>query len=140
MADYTAIRFEDMEPTFNGMFRRARASLGVTSFGMQVLEMGPESGEFYPNHNHEHDSQEEVYVVIAGSADFDIEGDTVHAEPEMAIRVAPGTKRKIEPGPDGVKMIVLGAIPGAVYAAPAFTELGGPPPGPESSMPAATSA
>jgi hypothetical protein len=65
MADYTVKRFEEMEPIFGGVFRRARASLGVSSFGMQLLEMPPNGGDAYPDHDHHHDSQEEVYVILA---------------------------------------------------------------------------
>lgn len=130
MSDYTAMQLGDMEPIFGGMFRRARASLGVTSFGMQILQMPPGAGDNYPNHDHSHDGQEEIYVVLDGSADFDIEGDVVRAETDTAIRVAPGTKRHITPGAKGVKMLALGGVPGGIYEPPAFTELGGPEPGP----------
>jgi mannose-6-phosphate isomerase-like protein (cupin superfamily) len=128
MADYSIKRFEEMEPIFGGVFRRARAALGVSSFGMQILEMPPNGGDFYPNHDHQHDSQEEVYVILDGSADFDIEGERVHVEPETAIRVAADTKRKIKAGPQGVKILALGGVPGSAYKAPDFTELGGPEP------------
>ena len=129
MADYTVKQFDQMEPFLGGVFRRARASLGVSSFGMQILEM-PEGADFYPNHDHQQSGQEEVYVVLQGSADFDIEGERVHVEPETAMRVAPGAKRKIHPGPDGVRILALGGVPGEAYRAPNFTELGGPEPAP----------
>jgi mannose-6-phosphate isomerase-like protein (cupin superfamily) len=131
MADYTAKRFDEMEPILDGFFLRARASLGASSFGMQILQMTPGAGEFYPNHDHGHDGQEEVYVVLSGSADFDIEGERVRAKPETAIRVAPGTKRHIEPGADGVRILAIGGVPGGVYQPPEFTELGGPAPQPQ---------
>src|SRR5277367_6459622 len=53
-----------MEAILGGVFRRARASLGVTSFGMQLLELPPNGGDSYLNHDHDHDSQEEVYVLL----------------------------------------------------------------------------
>jgi mannose-6-phosphate isomerase-like protein (cupin superfamily) len=130
MADYTAKRFDEMEAILGGFFLRARASLGASSFGMQILQMPPNGGDFYPNHNHEHDGQEEVYVVLSGSAEFDIEGERVAAEPETAIRVAPGTKRHITPGSDGVRILAVGGVPGGAYQPPEFTELGGPEPAP----------
>jgi mannose-6-phosphate isomerase-like protein (cupin superfamily) len=130
MADYTVKRFDEMEAILDGVFRRARAELGVTSFGMQLLHM-PAGADFYPNHDHSHDGQEEVYVVLDGSADIDIEGERVHVERETAVRVAPDTKRQIRPGPDGVRMLVLGGVPGGVYEPPSFTELGGPVPVPD---------
>ncbi len=129
MADYTVKRFDEMEPILGGVFRRARASLGASAFGMQVLQMPP-GADFYPNHDHAHDGQEEVYVVLGGSADFDIDGERVHAEPETAIRVAPTTKRQIRPGPDGVRILAVGGVPGGTYQPPDFTALGGPEPSP----------
>jgi hypothetical protein len=37
MADVTAVAFEEMEPIYGGLARRARASLGVTAWGMQLM-------------------------------------------------------------------------------------------------------
>jgi mannose-6-phosphate isomerase-like protein (cupin superfamily) len=128
VADYTVKRFDEMEPIFGGFFRRARAALGASSFGMQILQMPPNSGELYPNHDHADTGTEEVYVILGGEADFDIEGERVHAEPEMAIRVGASTHRKIYPGPEGVRILALGGVPGEAYSPPAFTELGGPDP------------
>ena len=51
-----------MEPILGGFFLRARASLGASSFGMQILQMPPSSGEFYPNHDHADTGAEEVYA------------------------------------------------------------------------------
>jgi hypothetical protein len=42
--------------------------------------------------------------------------------------VGPATHRKIHPGPEGVKILALGGIPGGVYEPPDYTELGGPEP------------
>jgi mannose-6-phosphate isomerase-like protein (cupin superfamily) len=130
MADYTVKRFDEMEPILGGVFRRARASLGASAFGMQVLQM-PAGADFHPNHDHAHDGQEEVYVVLGGSADFDIDGERVHVEPETAVRVAPTTKRQIRPGPEGVRILAVGGVPGGTYRAPDFTDLGGPEPAPD---------
>src|SRR5437763_17033762 len=132
MADYTVKRFDEMEPIFGGFFLRTRASLGVTSFGMQVLNFPPNSGDAYPNHDHAESGQEEVYVVLRGGADFDIDGETVHLGPEMALRVGANAKRKISTGADAAQILALGAVPGVPYEAPAFTELGAPEPVPPS--------
>jgi hypothetical protein len=128
MADYTVKRFDEMEPIFGGFFLRSRASLGVSSFGMQILNFPPNFTEGYPNHDHAESGQEEVYVVLDGAADFDLEGESVHMEPKMALRVGASTKRCIASGPEGAQILALGATPGVVYEAPEFTELGGPVP------------
>ena len=53
MADYTVKTIDEMEAVFGGAFKRARAELGVTSFGMQVLDMPPNVDGQYPEHDHE---------------------------------------------------------------------------------------
>jgi hypothetical protein len=131
--DYTVKRFDEMEPIFGGFFLRTRASLGVTSMGIQVLNFPPNAGDGYPKHDHAASGQEEVYLVLDGAADFDIEGEKVRLEPKMALRVGPETKRHIRSGDQGACILALGAVPGAAYEAPQFTELGGPLPTPPAS-------
>jgi mannose-6-phosphate isomerase-like protein (cupin superfamily) len=128
MADFSALQIDETEAIFGGAFHRVRASLGVSSFGMQVIQMAP-GADFYPNHDHAETGQEEVYVVLDGSAEFDIEGEHVSAVRDTAVRVGPQTKRTIAPGPDGVRLLCLGAIPGQPYSPPQWSELGGPLPG-----------
>ena len=97
---------------------------------MQILQMPPSSGDFYPYHDHADTGMEEVYVVLDGEADFEIEGEPerLHAGPETAVRVGPATHRRIHPGPEGARILAIGGIPGGAYAPPPFTELGGPEP------------
>jgi mannose-6-phosphate isomerase-like protein (cupin superfamily) len=120
MSGYTAMRIDEMDSMHGGAMRLARASLGVTSFGMQVEEFPP-GFDKYPEHNHDHDGQEEVYLVLRGSAEMEVDGDRVTLDPETIVRVGPGSKRRILPGPEGVRILALGGIPGAVYEAPEFT-------------------
>jgi uncharacterized cupin superfamily protein len=127
MADYTVKRVDELEAVMGGAFKRARAELGVTSFGMQIIEMPP-NNDHYPEHDHATDGQEEVYMVLRGSADVDIEGERVALDPETLLRVAPGTKRKVLPGDQGVRILIVGGKPGAAYQAPDVSQLGAPDP------------
>ena len=52
MVDVTVASFEDMEPIYDGLARRARASLGVSGWGMQVMTLPP-NWDGYPNHRHD---------------------------------------------------------------------------------------
>jgi len=51
MPDVTLVAIDDMEPIHGGLLRRARAQLGVTAWGMQVLTLPPD-WDGYPGHNH----------------------------------------------------------------------------------------
>ena len=123
-AKWRVARLEDLER--RGRFIPVREALGIHSFGINAIKQG-DDGTLINEHD-ESGGQEEVYVVLSGEADFEIEGESVHAGPETALRVGATTHRKILPGPEGVKILVLGGVPGEVYSPPAFTELGGPDP------------
>lgn len=122
MSDYTSKNIKDMEAAFGGGFVKARAELGVTSFGMQVIQMPP-NYEDYPLHDHAESGQEEVFLAIKGSGWLDIEGERVDLEPDVFVRVGPEPKRKVFAGPEGLRMLALGGTPGAPYEVIEFTEL-----------------
>jgi uncharacterized cupin superfamily protein len=128
MGDYTIKKIDDMEGIYGGAFKRARAALGVESFGMQVLDMPPNVDGQYPEHDHSEDRQEEVYMPLAGACEIEIDGDRHRLEPNMMVRVAPGTKRTIRTGEEGCRILALGGCPGEVYEAPEVTKLGSPDP------------
>jgi mannose-6-phosphate isomerase-like protein (cupin superfamily) len=127
MVDYTAKRVADMEAVFRGSFRKARAELGVTSFGLQILEFPPNANR-YPEHDHAPDGQEEVYVVLSGSGEMEVDGDRIAMEPETLIRVGPGAKRKLTTAAEPMNVLVIGGVPGRAYEVVQFTELGEPDP------------
>ena len=127
MADYTIKRIDDMEAAFRGAFKRARAELGVSSFGMQVVDI-PGGVTAYPEHDHSGDRQEEVYVTLRGGGEIEIEGERHKLDPEAMVRVGPGTKRKVWPSEEGVRLLIVGGVPGAAYEPPDVTQLGAPDP------------
>ncbi len=81
MPDYTAKKISDMQAGFGGGFIKARAELGVSSFGMQVIAMPPNFTD-YPEHDHGEDGQEEVYAVLDGSGTMEIEGENIAMDSE----------------------------------------------------------
>jgi mannose-6-phosphate isomerase-like protein (cupin superfamily) len=120
MDDVTHKRIEEIEPysgkgTIPGIkFRPAGRALGVTAWGMNVAEIeGGCTG--YPEHEHSKDGQEEVYVVLRGSARMHLGAAIVSLKPGSMIRVAPTQKRKIIPDKDGVTVLVIGSTPGKAY-------------------------
>jgi len=116
MADITIKRFDDLDSyQGEGRFRYAAKSLGVSSWGMNILKL-PAGWSDYPEHDHSKDGQEEVYLALAGSAELKADGETFTLEPGVLARVGPGQKRKIVPGPNGVTLLALGGTPGKAYA------------------------
>lgn len=127
MADVTVKRVEDFEAIFGGGFRRVRAGLGVTSFGIGVMDLPP-NFEHYPEHDQTHDDQEEVYTVLSGRVALRVGGEEYELEPGMFARVGASEKRKLITGDEPARVLAMGAIPGKVYDPPEFTYEGAAPP------------
>ena len=124
MSDYTAKRIGDMEAAYSGGFVKVRAELGVTSFGLQVIQLPPDYKD-YPLHDHAESGQEEVFLALKGSGWIEIGDERVELEPEVFVRVGPKPKRKVFSGPQGLQMLAIGAAPGSPYEIVAMTELEG---------------
>ena len=127
MGNYAVRRIDEMEAIFQGAFKRAGAELGVESFGLQIFDM-PAGNDQYPEHDHSEDGQEEVYVTLRGSGEWDVEGERVAVDPEMVVRISAGTKRKLLPGPEGIRVLALGGVPGKIYERAEPFKLGAPDP------------
>ena len=127
MADVTVRRIEEFEAIFGGGFRRVRAGLGVTSFGIAVIEL-PSGFVDYPEHDQTHDNQEEVYTVLSGRATLHVGGEQHELSPGTWARVGPRELRKISTGDEPARVLAVGGALGTAYVAPEFTEQGAPDP------------
>jgi len=128
--DVTLVEIDEMESFYGGLARRARAALGVTAWGMQVMTLPPH----WESYVHSHDGsspesgQEEVYIPLDGSAELVVGEERFELRRGLMARVGPNVARKIVSGGDGVRFIALGGVPGKAYSALPWTELGGPVP------------
>jgi mannose-6-phosphate isomerase-like protein (cupin superfamily) len=127
MSDYAVKRIGEMEAVYQGAFKRARAELGVESFGMQVIDMPP-NFDGYPEHDHTHDDQEEVFLALRGGGEIEIEGERFPLDDDHMVRVGAQPKRKVWPGSEGIRLLVISGVPGGVYQPPDLSKLGEPDP------------
>jgi uncharacterized cupin superfamily protein len=131
MPDATIKRLEEMETFYDGLVVRARSSLGITSWGMQVFNLPPNFDQ-YPNHHHGEGAgdpgQEELYVALGGSATLHLDGEQHELEPGVWARVGVEQLRRIVPGTDGFRYLAIGGVPGKAFVPPTWTELGAAPP------------
>jgi uncharacterized cupin superfamily protein len=124
MAAFRVKAIDSMESINDGIVKLAGAELGVESFGIQVFDFPPGFAD-YPEHDHAEEGQEEVYLVLRGSAEFVIGGERVAISPGDMVRIAADTKRKLEPGPDGVRILAIGSTPDGRYERPEGLQLPG---------------
>jgi mannose-6-phosphate isomerase-like protein (cupin superfamily) len=127
VGDHTVKRIGEMEGFYRGLFLKARSELGVQSFGLAVIELEPGS-DAHPNHDHASQGQEEVFIVLRGSGEMEVDGERFPIDPETMVRVGPEAKRCIHPGREGMRLIAIGGVPGQAYQPPGYTEVGAPDP------------
>jgi mannose-6-phosphate isomerase-like protein (cupin superfamily) len=117
MSDHTVVNLKEVEnqaPNF-GMpaemeARFARRSLGLEDTGITHFKLGP--GVRIP-FGHRHRDQEEVYVVVSGSARIKVGDDIVDLRQWDAIRVPGDVIRNLEGGADGAEVLAFGQAAGA---------------------------
>ena len=101
---------EDVGSNFDGSpeleFRLATMPLELERSGLGFQRLPP--GYRFP-YGHVHETQEEVYVVVRGSGRMKLGDEIVELGEWDAIRVAPGTWRGYEAGPEGLEIVVIGA-------------------------------
>src|SRR5215207_5973875 len=76
MADFTILHRNDLERS--GRWLLARRSLGLRSFGMNLVEIEP--GGSIPEHDELERDQEEIFIVLEGDAILVVDG-TEHPAP-----------------------------------------------------------
>jgi mannose-6-phosphate isomerase-like protein (cupin superfamily) len=101
---------EDMAPKF-GMPAEMHAQFGRTPLEAETLGLSLFTLEpgFRIPFGHKHVGQEEVYVIVRGSARVKVEDEIVDLEVWDAIRFDKDTMRDMEAGPDGVEYLAFGA-------------------------------
>ena len=113
MAAYTRVNLKsdvkDMAPQFgmDGIESRfARTNLELEKSGLSYFRL--DAGYRAP-FGHTHSEQEEVYVVLSGSARVAVADELVELGELDAIRIAPETMHGMEAGPDGAEILAFGA-------------------------------
>lgn len=109
-------------------FHKAGAGLGVSSFGISISDLAP-GADAYPEHDHSEEgiggqmfakrpgqlAQEEVYIALRGSGTVEADGEQYPLDEDHIVRLGPEVKRKVLPGPEGLRLLALGGIPGQAY-------------------------
>ncbi len=118
--DLTIKRIDDLEfydgpHKIEGIhFRYAGKELGVTAWGMNVIELAPNTTG-YPEHDHAKDGQEEVYIVLRGSVRLRAGDREERLTAGHLVRVGPAQKRHFATDGEGAWLLAIGATPGVAY-------------------------
>jgi uncharacterized cupin superfamily protein len=114
MSDYTHLNLkedvDDQAPNFglspNLEARMARVPLGLEKSGVSYIRLAP---GFRIPFGHKHKQQEEVYVLVNGSARIKVEDEVRELRQWDAVRLHRDTLRGFEAGDEGAEFIAIGA-------------------------------
>lgn len=113
MADYTVLKVSDVPdqgPNFGleGKMeaRFMRVDLGCENCGVTYLRLAP---GFRVPFGHTHKVQEELYVLVSGSARIKVDDEIHDLEPWTAVRMSKDVMRALEAGPEGAELVLFGA-------------------------------
>jgi quercetin dioxygenase-like cupin family protein len=107
MEGLTVLRREELERTGNWLL--ARRSLGVSSFGMNLVEIPP--GERIPEHDEAGRDHEEVFVVLSGSPTLVVNGNPIPAPAGTFARLDPRLRRTVVNDGDEPAAVLIVSAP-----------------------------
>ncbi|MEZ0293722.1 MAG: cupin domain-containing protein [Solirubrobacteraceae bacterium] len=110
---------DDLPSLYDGLIKLARSGLGITAFGVQVMDLPPD----YTTQSHDESGsgQQELYVGLRGAGWVLTDEQRLPIGEGMLIRIDAGVGRRLASGPDGVRIMCVGGLPGGVYQPPDWT-------------------
>ncbi len=88
-----------------------REHLRIRAFGINAFTSA-EDGTLVNEHDEAGTGQEELYIVLEGTPTFEVDGETVAAQPGTLVFVGPDVRRKATG--EGT-VVVIGSTPGEAY-------------------------
>jgi uncharacterized cupin superfamily protein len=114
-----AAAIEDLPQLWDGFAKLVRTGLGIRAFGVQIMDLPP--GHVTESHDESDTGQQELYVALRGSGAVVAGERRLPLDAEHLVRVDAGVGRVLTGGPDGLRVLCVGGVPGAAYAAPEWT-------------------
>ena len=110
---YVAKSIDELPTLWEGFAKLVRARLDITAFGANIMELPPDYST--TSHDEVETGQQELYVALRGSGSVDIEDARLPLDGDHLVRVDAGTARALTSGPDGLRVLCIGGIPGGAY-------------------------
>jgi hypothetical protein len=114
-----ASAIDDLPQIWDGFAKLVRAGLDISAFGVQIMDLPPEYTT--ASHDESDTGQQELYVALRGSGAVLAREQRLPLDPEHLVRVNAGVDRTLTSGPEGLRVLCVGGVPGAPYIAPDWT-------------------
>ena len=111
---------DDLPSLYDGLIKLARSGMGVTAFGVQVMDLPPDYAT--QSHDEATSGQQELYVGLRGDGVVVIGDTRLPVGEGRMVRVDAGVGRVLSSGPSGLRVLCIGSVPGGVYSPPEWTD------------------
>jgi tetratricopeptide (TPR) repeat protein len=107
------MHIDDLEriPYEFGVYLPIRRALGVSAFGVNAYTA--DEGWLIEPHDENRTNEEELYLVLAGRAEFVVDGETLDAPAGTLVLVPPAAHREATARAAGTTVLAVGAVEGA---------------------------
>ena len=120
---YAGAAIAGLPDLWDGFAKLVREGLEITAFGAQIMDLPPDYET--KSHDEADSGQQELYVGLRGAGAVVIAGgERLPLDPEHLVRVDAGVARVLASGPEGLRVLCIGGVPGGVYEPPDWTRGG----------------
>ena len=114
-----ASAIDDLPQIWDGFAKLVRAGLDISAFGVQIMDLPPDYTT--ASHDESDTGQQELYVALRGAGAVVAGEQRLPLDSEHLVRVNAGVDRTLASGPEGLRVLCVGGVPGAPYVAPEWT-------------------
>jgi hypothetical protein len=120
---YVGKAIDELPTIWDGFAKLVREGCDITAFGVQIMDLPPDYET--KSHDEGETGQQELYMGLRGSGAVVIEGgERLPLDPDHLVRVDAGTGRTLASGPEGLRVLCVGGVPGGAYEVPDWTHGG----------------
>src|SRR4051794_18048621 len=119
MTGYSAKSIDELPTLWDGFAKLVRPGLDITAFGANIMDLPPDYET--KSHDEAESGQQELYVALRGAGSVDIDGTKHPLDADHLVKVDAGTSRVLSSGPEGLRVLCVGGVPGGVYEPPGWS-------------------
>jgi mannose-6-phosphate isomerase-like protein (cupin superfamily) len=117
---FAARAIDELPAIWDGFATLVGVGLDITGFGVNVMDLPPDYAT--TAHDEAETGQQELYVALRGTGAVVIGGVAQPLDVDHLVAVDAGVERVLSSGPDGLRVLCVGGVPGGVYVRPGWVE------------------